>query len=112
MIEIKLSEEFSKDFIRLQKRLEIGDGEASHLCYIIENCFRTLLENYRSGQRIQKRLWPRFYVKKFGINNLWRFRLDRLWRLIYSIDKSDSGITILILEVLNHTEYNRRFGYQ
>jgi mRNA-degrading endonuclease YafQ of YafQ-DinJ toxin-antitoxin module len=36
MTEIQLSKEFSKEFARLQKRSEKGDGEAEYLLRLIE----------------------------------------------------------------------------
>ena|GEM_PF-3940951 len=44
---------------------------------IIERGIAKLIENYESGQKIQERLWPKYYKQKYGINNLWRLRLDQ-----------------------------------
>jgi len=112
MTEINLSQEFAKEFSELQRRREKGDGEADYLLRLIEKGIARLVENYECGQKIQKNMWPKYYVGKYGINNLWRLRLDDYWRMIYTIIGEQVRIVAVILEVLNHKEYDKRFGYK
>jgi mRNA-degrading endonuclease RelE of RelBE toxin-antitoxin system len=85
MTEIQLSQEFSKEFADLQKRAGKKEGEADYLLKLIEKGIDRLVENYQAGQKIQKQLWPKYYVQRYGINNLWRLRLDDYWRMIYTL---------------------------
>jgi hypothetical protein len=55
-----------------------------------------LKENPFCGIAIPKRLIPKIYKRKYGINNLWKYNLPGA----------------LILEWLSHKEYERRFKYQ
>lgn len=112
MTEIRLSQEFSKEFAKLQKRAEKDQGDADYLLKLIDKGIAKLVENHTAGQRIQKRLWPRYYVQKYEINNLWRLRLDNYWRMIYTILGEEVRIVAVILEVLNHKNYEKRFGYK
>lgn len=112
MTEIQLSQEFAKEFAELQKRAEKGEGEAEYLLKLIEKGITKLVGNYESGQKIQKKLWPRYYVHKYGINNLWRLGLDNYWRMIYTVIGERVRIVAVILEVLGHKEYDNRFGYK
>jgi len=112
MTEIQLSQEFAKEFAELQKRTEKGDGNAEYLLRIIEKGIAKLIENREAGQKIQKKLWPMFYVQKYGISNLWRLRLDDSWRMVYTIIGEQVRIVTVILEVLDHKEYDKRFGYK
>ncbi|MCX6818348.1 MAG: type II toxin-antitoxin system RelE/ParE family toxin [Candidatus Aenigmarchaeota archaeon] len=112
MTEINLSQEFAKEFSDLQRRIEKGDGEAEHLLKLIEKGIAKLIENHESGQKIRKNLWPKYYVNKYGINNLWKLRLDDYWRMIYTIIGEQVRIVAVILEVMNHKEYDKRFGYK
>lgn len=112
MTEIQLSQEFSKEFAKLQKRAENGEGEAEYLLKLIEKAITKLVENHEAGQKIQKKLWPRYYVQRYGINNLWRLRLDDYWRMIYTLIGENVRIVAVILEVMNHKEYDQRFGYK
>lgn len=109
--EILLSHEFSKEFSDLEKRAEKHESEAEHLLKITEKGIARLIEDHMAGQKIQKKLWPKYYIQKYGINNLWRLRLDDYWRLIYTLIGGKVRIEAVILEVLDHKEYNKRFGY-
>jgi len=112
MTEIQLSQEFSKELMRLQKRAEKGQGEAEYLLKLIEKGIAKLVENYEAGQKIQRKLWPKYYNQKYGINNLWRLKLDDYWRMIYTLIGEQVRIVAVILEVLDHKEYDKRFGYK
>lgn len=112
MTKINLSQEFAREFSELQKRREKGDGEAEYLLKLIDKGIAKLIENHESGQKIQKTLWPKYYVNKYGINNLWRLRLDDYWRMIYTVIGEQVRIVAVVLEVLNHKEYDKRFGYK
>ena len=78
----------------------------------LERAFENLEENAFCGIQIPKRLIPKEYVKRFGVlTNLWKYNLPDAWRLIYTIKNSKVSILSIILEWLNHKEYERRFGY-
>ena len=112
MTEIQLSQDFSKEFSELQKRTEKGDGTAEYLLKLIDKGIAKLIENREAGQKVQKALWPKYYVQKYGIRNLWRLRLDDSWRMIYTIIGEQVRIVTVILEVMDHKEYGKRFGYK
>lgn len=63
------------------------------------------------GIKIQKRLWPKEYKKKYGITNLWKYDLPNGWRLIYTIESDEVKIINIILEWFDHKEYSKRFKY-
>ncbi|MFH0837191.1 MAG: hypothetical protein V1870_03620 [Candidatus Aenigmatarchaeota archaeon] len=71
MSEINLSQEFSCEFSDLQRRAEKGEGEAEYLLKLINKGIAKLIENHESGQKIPKKQWPKYYVQKYEINNLW-----------------------------------------
>jgi hypothetical protein len=64
------------------------------------------------GDHLPKTHWPTYYVEKWGINNLYKKDLGRDWRLTYTLVFEGSGVGVFILEILNHREYNKRFGYR
>ncbi len=112
MADIQLSRDFSLEFAELQRRTDRGEGEAKYLLMLIEKGIAKLTENYQAGQKIQNRLWPKHYIQRYGITNLWRLRLDDYWRMIYTLIGEKVRIIAVILEVLDHKEYNKRFGYK
>ena len=86
------------------------DG-ASYLYKLIRNGLDVLRENMEAGEKVEKRKWPRIYVRRYGITNLFRLDLDRNYRLTYTIIADGLKKVICVLEVMDHKTYNRRFGY-
>jgi len=83
----------------------------SHLRQIVDKALDVLKENMFAGQLIEKKKFPKIYVQKYGIKNLYKYNLDRSNRLTYTIVADESGIAVVFLEILNHKEYEKRFGY-
>lgn len=77
----------------------------------IDKAIDELKLNPAAGDRIEKRLWPKKYIRKYRINNLFRYPLVDGWRLICTIVSDDRGIVLVILDALDHTAYDRLFGY-
>mgnify|MGYP001409717972 CR=1 FL=1 len=77
----------------------------------LKNAFVILKGNCLSGQKIERNKWPAVYVKKYKINNLWRYTLQSGWRLIYTIIGESDGLVVSVLEVFSHKDYDERFGY-
>jgi len=65
-----------------------------------------------AGDRIEKMKFPKYYVLKYGINNLYKYNLDGANRLVYTLVADKSGIAVVVLEILSHKEYEKRFGYK
>jgi len=85
--------------------------KGSYLLKIVNDGLDVLKENMFAGDRIERRKFPRYYVQKFGVNNLYKFNLDARTRLVYTLLAEESGIAVVILEILNHKKYEERFGY-
>ena len=83
----------------------------TYLRTIIEKGLDVLKENMFAGQLIEKKKFPKVYVQKYGIKNLYKYNLDKSKRLIYTLVADESGIAVVVLEILNHKEYEKRFGY-
>lgn len=77
----------------------------------LDLAFDELERNPSIGTRIRRELIPRAYVRKYRINNLWKYDLPEGWRLLYSLTRIGSLTAIVILEWLPHKKYERRFGY-
>lgn len=92
-------------------QLNNGDSSEKELFKIINQAMNNLEQNAFYGIQIPKNLIPRDYVKKFGVNNLWKYDLPRGWRLIYSIAGDKVQVLSLILEWFDHKNYEKKFGY-
>lgn len=77
----------------------------------LREAFMVLKEDCLSGQKIQRDKWPPVYVKKYQVNNLWRYALQSGWRLIYTIIGEPDGLIVSVLEVFSHKDYEERFEY-
>ncbi len=73
--------------------------------------FKNIEENAFCGIQIPKRLIPKEYKQKYNVKNLWKYNLPEAWRLIYSIESGRVLVISIILEWLDHKEYERRFKY-
>jgi hypothetical protein len=83
----------------------------SRLRQIVDKALDVLEENMFAGQLIEKKKFPKIYVQKYGVTNLYKYNLDRSTRLTYTIVGDESGLAVVVLEILNHKEYEKRFGY-
>ena len=71
-------------------------------------------ENVHYGQPIAKKLIPVEYKTKYGITNLFRVELPNFWRMLYTLTagSSDIEIIVLVLDITDHKEYDKKFGYK
>jgi hypothetical protein len=109
---VLLSQEFARSLQDLRSKASGGDGEVEYLLEIIDRGIRKLESNQCCGQQVRRRLFPEHYVSKYDVNNLWRLRLDSRRRLIYTLIGDRVQVSCVVLEVLNHKDYDRRFGYR
>ena len=78
---------------------------------IVDYALTTLKVDYSAGTQIQHALWPREYVKKYGIRSLFKLDLEGGLRLVYTILAEGRAASVIVLECLSHKEYEKRFGY-
>ena len=99
-----ISSELEKDFNELKNEDPIKKA--------MVRAIKDLKENAFAGIQVPKRLIPKEYIQKYGVNNLWKYDLPRGWRLLYTIT-ADNEVELIsaILEWFNHKEYERRFKY-
>ncbi|MCD6246823.1 MAG: type II toxin-antitoxin system RelE/ParE family toxin [Candidatus Diapherotrites archaeon] len=112
MHEIRYSAEFNKDYVKLRKRADKGNSEAEYLLELISRATAKLAENPEAGKKIPRKLWPKEYIQKYGVNNLWKYNLDQNWRLIYTIAGNQVNLFLIYLEYMDHKNYNRKFRYK
>lgn len=84
---------------------------SSHLHQIVEKALGVLKEDMFAGQLIEKKKFPKTYVVKYSITNLYKYNLDRSHRLTYTLIADAVGVAVVVLEIMNNKEYEKRFGY-
>ena len=65
--------------------LKEGKFEEKQLFNFIKKAIDDLKINPFCGIRIPKKLWPKEYIIKYQITNLWKYNLPNYWRLTYTI---------------------------
>lgn len=103
---------FDKEFEELKKRAKQGDGESIYLIKIIEKGIEKLKYDYKYGDHISKEKIPKEYTEKYGVKNLWKLDLSHFWRLIYTVRGTEVEVISILLEVIDHKNYDRKFGYK
>jgi hypothetical protein len=84
------------------------EGELKHA---VDEMLDLLLERSDAGDHIQRSRWPRDSHYQ-GINNLWRYELDRQMRAAYTLKSEGEMLTVLVIEIFpDHKSYEHRFGY-
>lgn len=92
-------------------KLKDSKTEDTKLYEWINRALNDLEENAFCGIQIQKRLIPKIYIEKYEIDNLWKYDLPKGWRLIYSVANNEVSVLSIILEWMDHKDYERRFNY-
>ena len=100
-----------KELLQDLEKLSKGDFADKKLHEFINRGLDDLKENPSCGIKLPRRLWPKEYLHRYRIDNLWKYDLPNGWRLIYTIINEKVRIISVILEWLSHKEYEKRFKY-
>ncbi|MEK6906212.1 MAG: hypothetical protein AABW81_01175 [Nanoarchaeota archaeon] len=69
--------------------------------------------NIHYGNPIAKNLIPEEYKQKYSATNLFRVELPVFWRMLYTLtDNEDIEIIAFVLDIIDHPDYNKKFGYR
>ncbi|MFH1545140.1 MAG: hypothetical protein ABIE23_03585 [archaeon] len=111
-VRVILSPEAEEVYKHLNKEAENSKIERTIL-KAINNKLGLIKANIHYGQPISKKLIPKEYKEKYGINNLFRVELPNYWRMLYSLTEGETKIEIIafVLDFVDHTEYNKKFRY-
>jgi len=97
-----IDEELEREFNRMSDK----DPTKKAVIKAIQN----IREDYRSGEYIPKKKIPKSYLEKYGINNLRVYDLPSAWRLLYSIINDEIEIISIVLDWMNHKDYEGLFN--
>ena len=106
------SNKFADEAIRKAfEQLKEGKGEERRLYDWLVRAFNDVEQNAFCGIQIPKRLIPKEYLQKYDVKNVWKYNLPNAWRLIYSIEHQEIIVVSIVLEWMDHKEYEHRFNY-
>jgi len=90
----------------------ITSSDHQTLLNSIKQKIEILKANPEYGTHVQKDRIPKEYVRDYDVNNLWKVDLSGAWRMIYTIRGSEVEIISLILDIMNHRDYEKKFRYK
>jgi len=102
---IKETDDFRRCVKKHTKKNSVLFGE---VCQVRQE----LLQDYTKGRKEQKDRWPRYYVEKWNLTNLFKCDLRQGYRVTYTLQFEGAGMAVILLELLSHDEYDKRFGYR
>jgi|SRR3989338_489558 len=117
-VTIILLDEADTEYKRLNERVgqQLIEGkehtEEMQLLRSIKQKTEFIKANPFYGDNIPKALIPKEYVIKYNAKNLWRVELTNYWRMLYTIKGDQIEIICFILDIINHKEYDKKFGYR
>jgi len=95
----------------LKKAFESLNEKNPRLYKEIERAFSSICNDAFFGRRVKKELIPKKFIKDYDINNLFIYNLSDGWRLIYSLVNEDIELISIILDWMNHKDYERLFNF-
>lgn len=104
--------DFDKSFQKIQTHAKTGNGESILMQKLIEKGINKLKYSFKYGDHIPKKQIPKEYISKYGVENLWKLNLNGYWRMIYTVRGTEIEVISIILEVINHKDYDKKFGYK
>jgi hypothetical protein len=90
----------------------VKKSEHQTLLNSIKQKIEFLKHNPEYGIHIEKKKIPKEYVEKFDAENLWKVDLSGYWRMIYTIRGSEVEILTVVLDIIDHKRYDKKFGYK
>jgi len=93
------------------ENLKDGRNDERELYSLLCSAFEDIETNAFCGVQIPKKQIPTSYIKNYGVKNLWKYNLSKSWRLIYSIENKEICVISIVLDWLDHKNYENKFNY-
>lgn len=77
----------------------------------IIKALESIRQNVFFGRNVKKKLIPRNVLQKYRIDNLWIYNLRKDWRLLYTITNNQIEVLAIVLDWMNHKDYERLFHF-
>jgi len=94
-----------KAVVKDEQERGISSSENQTLLRSIEQKIEWLKENPLKGEPVKKKDIP----KELDVDNLFKLRLAKYWRMLYTIRRQEIEIFCFILTIESHPDYDKRF---
>ncbi|MBI2659748.1 type II toxin-antitoxin system RelE/ParE family toxin [Candidatus Woesearchaeota archaeon] len=112
-VRVRHSPLFEEQLKKLREAVKEKDGKFHRqLLKAIEREEGNLRVDMHRGTQIEKSKIPKEYVAQYGVTNLWKIDLPGYWRILYTIVGNEFEIISVLLEFMDHKEYDKKFGYK
>ncbi|MBL7148171.1 MAG: type II toxin-antitoxin system RelE/ParE family toxin [Nanoarchaeota archaeon] len=112
-IKVKYSPVFEEQLKELREIIKEKDSKFhKQLLTAIEREKDNLLIDQHRGIQIKKKQIPKEFIINYGVKNLWKINLPDFWRMIYTITGNELEIISILLEFMDHKDYDKRFRYR
>ncbi|MCD4759488.1 hypothetical protein K8R33_01215 [archaeon] len=117
LVEVRFDEEAYKDYKELQNSVEKGKKAKKNPTYeqllsSVNNAIKNIKLDYKYGDLIPRKFISKATKTKYETDRIFRVELVGYWRLLYTIEGHEAKIIALILDYMDHANYNKRFGYK
>ncbi|MBN2368371.1 hypothetical protein JXC34_05115 [Candidatus Woesearchaeota archaeon] len=112
-VKLILSKEAEEVYKYLVEQAPTSKNERAIL-NALEKKIELIKANIHYGNPIEKDKIPGEYIINYDVRNLFRVELPNYWRMLYTLTNDDSEIHIIafVLDIIDHKEYNKKFGYK
>jgi hypothetical protein len=112
-VKIKFSDEAKAVYRKLKDKAQ-DSKEDRMLLSAIDKKIEIIRVNIFYGDRVPKKLIPEEYRIKYHVSSLFRVELPLFWRMLYTIENGSNEVEIMsfVIDILDHPEYNKKFGYK
>ena len=90
--EVWIERTFSRQFDQIQRDSSLYGEIIQRLDDLGE---RPGIRTPERAEKVRKKLWPKNYVRKYGIRVLYRIELPDGWRMLYTIKDSIGAVLVL-----------------
>lgn len=94
-----------KEAVKEEGKRGIKSSENVTLLKSIDQKVEWLKENPLVGEVVKKKDIP----KELDVDNLFKLRLARYWRMLYTIRRQEIEIFCFVLTIEPHSDYDKRF---
>lgn len=77
----------------------------------LTNSIKNLQEEAFCGRNVKKKLIPKKLKEKYKLQNLWIYNLPNAWRMLYTISSNEVKVIAVILNWMNHKDYEKLFNF-
>lgn len=97
--------------VKLKEAFESLKETDARLHKEISKALTDIETNIFTGRNVKKKIIPKEYAKKYKIDNMRICNLRKDWRLFYTVGKGEVKIIAIVLDWMNHKDYERLFRF-